>query len=426
MSLKRPLPETLRNQLQVNSELLRSMASSFRLLAADLKIWTFYETEDTDLTIPSTGWIKEVRLLAPIASIKSAILDLYNEVDYPLLTDHVGCASFSEKNTQTKEAYLHELRDAAIQALKLSDIKHNDLKLKEKVKIEIHGFYEGIPQPPSNKAPIRLWSTRRTLQDFRELGPSKCLEQRLEDLSGGPRRNQHLRRATSLDGRASGNGTAMIPNRTMRGAPTKLAGDSAAPKPPISDPPMRYGPLSRLWNRGSHLSPTEPPSPTGPLQPQTETAASPTPRESVPDLVIRSASDDSASDSDDLGTAHGPLAGQRPTEPSVKPPLSLGAHESNRTDSDSKSPSAASGQGSDATRSLLSPNSGIATLTNTSGEKSSGQGNGPGKTIVQFVKPSAASRKLTWIHMPFNNPTWVSVSCRFRRIRASTNGDRMC
>jgi hypothetical protein len=28
-----------------------------------------------------------------------------------------------------------------------------------------------------------------------------------------------------------------------------------------------------------------------------------------------------------------------------------------------------------------------------------------------FMKPMVKARKFVWIHLPFNNPTWVTVSC---------------
>jgi hypothetical protein len=50
-------------------------------VAAELKIWTFYETIDTDLTDSKVHESDRISFQAPITSIKSAILDLYHEVD---------------------------------------------------------------------------------------------------------------------------------------------------------------------------------------------------------------------------------------------------------------------------------------------------------------------------------------------------------
>ncbi|KAH0544770.1 hypothetical protein FGG08_001137 [Glutinoglossum americanum] len=409
MRLERPLPESLRSELQVGSELLRSMISEFRPLAADLKVWTFYETEDTDLSIPSTS-LEDVRLLAPIASIKSTILDLYNEVDYPLPTDHVGCASFSGKTTQTKEDYLHQLKEATELALRLSGVKHSELELREKVKVDIHGFYmRGAGEP------IRLWSAHRTLQEFRQLGPSMCLEERLKDIPGDPRPNQ-MRRATSLDNRAPGNGAATTPNQAARSATPKLTGDASGPKPPFGDASARRRSLSRIRN----LMPSPGfSSQKNTMQPQAEIATSAIPRETVPSVIVHQSSDGPNDGTQEPAAPQEPLPGRKSTDSSIKSASSGGIREPgsaaqavSEPDSGSKLTPVGLGQGTGARTQLLRlPGSEALKPIGGSGRRASEQGRTTGgfgaPQVPQFVKPEATNRILTWIHVPFNNPAWV-------------------
>src|SRR5439155_971400 len=174
-----------------------------------------------------------------------------------------------------------------------------------------------IPQTPGGKAPIRLWSTQRTFQEFKVLGPSKCLEDLLRDLSGEPRPNQYLRRASSLDGRL-GRGTARTSDQTASNAPSKPAADFPSPITPAADAPARPRSLTRLWKRGSlSLSPGTH-LPTNPVQPQRGTAASTTSGDSIPSVVIHTTTDDSDDRTQDLGTPRGPFLAQDSAAPATK------------------------------------------------------------------------------------------------------------
>ncbi|KAI9774094.1 MAG: hypothetical protein M1840_005187 [Geoglossum simile] len=399
MHLKRTLPKSLRRQFEVNSSLLQSTSSNFRLLAGDMKVWTFYETQDTDLTRGT----KDIRFLAPITSIKSAILDMYHEMDYPLLTDHVGCASFSGRDTQTKLDYLTGLKDAVEKAHALSGIKHNELRLREKVKVEIHGFYEGTPQPPDAKPPIRLCSTRRTLQDFMDHGPSKCLADRLRELPGNPRTlgkprpNQYLHgKGPSLPTQGSGRPAALI--ETARGFSPNKPGDPLIQRALTVLPPTRSRSRNRFRKRGSQSG-----SVGGPPQPRAESATERVSKEAIPDVVVRGPDDEAQNPESSRGRQLDYFS----TVPTAMTPSLTSTHGPN---GDVLLDPAGGVEQISGTRaqSLLSPPLGVSRTAQGVSERASEQAGGHVATSELPTLQFTGRRKLTWIHTPFNNPPWVS------------------
>jgi hypothetical protein len=197
MELSRPLPKRIASQLHLDHNLLRTLGTDFKSIATDLHVWTFFETIDSDLTNPDLVELERFPFHAPITSIKSALLNLRHEVVYPLISDHQECASFGNNNSQTKASYLDELAHAVKMACDLRGTIHNDMFLDEKVMVEINGFYEGTVLTPNSHAPIiRVWSTSRSLSDFMRHGPSKLLEDRLAEVTTQPRQRQHLHHNT--------------------------------------------------------------------------------------------------------------------------------------------------------------------------------------------------------------------------------------
>lgn len=187
LQLSAPLPESISNQLKLDHHLLRSLDSDFKSLATELQIWTFFETEDTSITN---------EFHAPITSIKSALLNLRHERVYPLLSNHARCAAFESNNQQTKESYLSDLVRAIKKAIELSKIKHTDMRLEDRVKVEINGFYEGALLASTNEVSMKVWSTNRNLNDFRRNGPTKLLEDRLSEINAPPKERQYIRQNT--------------------------------------------------------------------------------------------------------------------------------------------------------------------------------------------------------------------------------------
>jgi hypothetical protein len=187
MQLSAPLPESISSQLRLDHHLLKSLDSDFKSLATELQVWTFFETEDTNLTN---------EFHAPITSVKSALLNLRHEVVYPLLSDHAGCAAFEGNNSQTRESYLGELVEAIKKSIELNKIKHTEMNLEDRVKVEVNGFYEGALLASTNEVSMKIWSTSRTINDFKRSGPAKLLEERLAEINAPPKEKQYIRQNT--------------------------------------------------------------------------------------------------------------------------------------------------------------------------------------------------------------------------------------
>ena len=430
---------SLQAQLQVNHELLRSMASRFKLLATDLAVFTFYETEDTDLTIPATPTSEKIPLSAPVTSIRSAMLDLYHEVDFPMMANHAGCASFSGENTQTKDDYLEQLNATIVRAKKLSEISHHDLKLPERVQVEINGFYQGIPHTEGADPPIRLWSSRKNLEEFLKLGPLRCLEARLKEDSP-PAPSQFLSKPVAPNNNRSDAPSELGPPLKKEGESSKKPfGSSLQPagKREFSPPPeARKGQKRRLGfqkttveGQQQLIGPFSARSSSSRRSSLTSTIKSQIGggrRGSVPNLVISTVEESQIQpqaanvlpeSSHNYGattfnSATAPIGTARPRGGTAHVDFavndghnrrsSVPIPESNEEDSMSLDPV------------LLSNPTSYNPQPNADDEQDDDSAANRDSTHLQlppprFVKPNVQDRMLTWIHVPFNNPIWVAV-----------------
>ncbi|KAI8315121.1 hypothetical protein K4K61_002804 [Colletotrichum sp. SAR11_59] len=165
------------------------MHEEFATIASELRIWTFYETIDSQLSGSGSknhGTVKEVRFGAPIVSIKSSLVGVRQERVFALDSEHANCASFGQGNTEIMGSYLTELAAAVKKATDLSsEYIHTPLSLKKHVKVEIIGFYD---DPDAQvESDIRLYFTKLHLEEFLEKGPERCLEERLRRTTLRPR-----------------------------------------------------------------------------------------------------------------------------------------------------------------------------------------------------------------------------------------------
>jgi hypothetical protein len=201
MRLIYPVPKLLRRQLGVNHPKLEEMSLNFNRVAAELKLFSFYETFDTTLT-PKANDTDVVIFTAPIVSIKSAVLEFHHEVERPLLGNHADCAAFGGANDYARWSYLEKLEKAIKKSLELCpkfDEDHIELRLKEEVEVEIHGFYEAGHKTASDR--LGLWSTKHPLQGFVKKGPADCLNEFLEENTHSPKAGRLVEAlAEQLDG----------------------------------------------------------------------------------------------------------------------------------------------------------------------------------------------------------------------------------
>ncbi|ESZ92794.1 putative ankyrin repeat-containing protein [Sclerotinia borealis F-4128] len=356
MGLSRELPTSITKQLELDHHSLKQIGKDFKALATDLKVWTFFETLDSDLT----GLDQGKPFHAPIASIKSTILNLRNETVYPLVSTHTKCATFGLVNSHTKDSYLLALAASVKNACKLSKETHYELNLENKVMVEINGFYEGNTTTPMMEPPIRVWSTNKTIQDFKRYGPTKLLKERREEVSVVPVIRQFLSHNTRAP---------YLPlNKVTSGH--KVKDDSLNHKPT-----SRGSSPDLLSRRAANVKA----QPLGGLIGEKTTGAVP----SIPALGSQIETDDTAA---------------KP-EPLLRHSESQTAHNSflSPSGADFHRNKSSLSQGLKESESLVTP------------------------VLAPLQNSNVSKLKLTWIHVPFNNPTWVLVSLQALNALLPTN-----
>ncbi|TGO92257.1 hypothetical protein BPOR_0007g00410 [Botrytis porri] len=418
MGLSRELPISITRQLELDHYSLKQIGKDFKALATELKVWTFFETIDSNITCPDQG----KPFHAPITSIKSAILNLRNESVYPLVSTHTKCAAFGSANEHTKEAYLAALASMVKQACKLSKLTHFELNLEGRVEVEINGFYEGFATIRTNEPPIRVWSTNRSLHDFRRDGPIKLLKERREEVSAAPVAGQYLRHNTrapylpmnKITSDAKMKGHALISKSTSKLNPFKKASSPSpqsrrAPKikakgsPDVTEsrktgsfpsPPALI--MTSDVDDNTSMVPEEVGAPTKLLDP------SPTVQSSSSDPDVANATSRISFKQAKPSLDH-ELSIEQGSQPSIRksrtenketatePGLLRRHSESLAVQGSFLSPSRAdihqdkssSSVGREESRIVLTP------------------------SVPPLLNPNFSNLKLTWIHVPFNNPTWV-------------------
>jgi hypothetical protein len=357
LHLHAPLPQSLTSQVRVNNFQLLGLHDRFVDMASELRLWSFYETQESLLSGSAAGLPGDVQFGAPLVSVKSALLDVWQEDVYAVESDHAHLALFEPGNAGIMESYLADLSEAVNKAAQLSRAyRHTPLQLGAHVKVEVIGFYEDPDDSPRSARPfkttqtpgaetgpiIRLYSTTHSFKDFVRKGPERCLAERLH---GKPNRRPQLRHSEreTLTGE-SGAATGGLHISTHAAQSSHSSSSPRSPEIVITQPSER--PLL-LAVPHAQTEPT-----VRPGSPESLTSVSTTASE--PTMLLGGDLSPDASHTFEY------FAQQ-------KAKILIKEHE----------------------------------LTGTAG----------------FCRPNPSLRKFVWIHMPFNNPVWVKV----RKRRPPTN-----
>jgi hypothetical protein len=372
LHLQHPLPFPIMKMLRLRHTSLEKLHEQFTDICSELRIWSFYEAVDSQLSGFDYGGEDEVRFSAPIVSIKSTWIGVRQEQVWSLDSRHSHCASFGPSNKRTMFTYLGDLARAIKKAVDLSSRhNHNPLELAQHVKVElITGFSE------MDVDEIRLYYSKHHLDEFLEKGPERLLVERLTKASDRP--GYHHLPATprppvpTMSGGGGDGSTGLgIGSSQPAGSSTQLvkepvdmdAPTTASPDIVVTRPSARPASksLPATHKRSSSLTVpafTAPgfqrPSSKGS---QVSTASEPTEESSPKDgkgLLDRSVFDD---DGPDVGTSQSEYDVRRRAD----------RHRRAVTIQD-----------------LM-----------------------PG--MAGFSHPDPLRRKFMWIHMHFNNPPWVKV-----------------
>ncbi|KAI0546750.1 hypothetical protein F4679DRAFT_404901 [Xylaria curta] len=180
--LERPLPRSITDELRLGYRPLLKLHDAFTDIASELRLWTFYETVDSQLSGLGMSDNDEVHFGAPITSIKSGLIGSRAEQALSLESDHAHCASFGPQNLQIMHSYLCDLGEAVRKAEYLStNFVHTSMKLSSKVRVETIGFYDDPDSEMEHS--IRLYVSKHYLDEFLEKGPEFCLQERLNTMA---------------------------------------------------------------------------------------------------------------------------------------------------------------------------------------------------------------------------------------------------
>ncbi|TFB03856.1 hypothetical protein CCMA1212_004116 [Trichoderma ghanense] len=189
LQLSVPLPASLTDQLRMGNPLLLHVDEDFKLVSDDLRVWTLFETIDSRLSANSG----DLYYTAPLTSPKSAILGMRQERIFPLQSDHANVASFGRHNARSLNDFLKQLVKIIDKADSSAKEDSNGCKwtlhLDQKVAVEVHGFFD---EAGMEDGAVRAWSTRLPLKEFLSKGPEACLSERLNEVELPPEEGRFL------------------------------------------------------------------------------------------------------------------------------------------------------------------------------------------------------------------------------------------
>ncbi|KAF5670816.1 hypothetical protein FDENT_11137 [Fusarium denticulatum] len=397
LQLSAPMPTSITDDLRVGNTLLLQLDDDFKSISHDFRIWTLYETIDSRLS----GSSGDVYFTAPLTSIKSAILGMRQETILPLQSDHANIASFGRHNVHTMRLFLKQLSALIGRADEYSREDGNwSLNLEQKVNVEVHGFFED-PPGPLDVATIRAWSTRLPLRDFLRKGPEECLAERLNEVE------------TVDEGRFLRNRgkTTMLPTEKVADEThdNPLGISQGSVESPPASPIIR--PVDAEKTRSESAPQTGARSPATPLSPA---AISPPTHYSTPmrrpsPLIRANFEQDLAVD-----RLSPPPRGRMGR--SLSRSVSMGTQASQYEYKDfppfsqrSRSTIEGFSDDDDIDASPRLPEAIVAIRkAANNGERRASETVIVDEVPVAFSKPQIETRKFTWVHLPYNNPSWVT------------------
>ncbi|KAJ3572972.1 hypothetical protein NPX13_g4865 [Xylaria arbuscula] len=392
--LEKPLPKSITDELRIGYKPLLKLHDRFTDIASELRVWTFYETVDSQLSGLGSYDLDEVHFSAPITSIKSGLVGTRAERALSLESDHAHCASFGPQNLRIMHSFLYDLGAAVRKAeLLSSSFTHTPLRLSSKVKVELIGFYDD-PDGAAERN-IRLYVSRHYLNEFLEKGPEDCLRERLNTMAPKTRRAvlPPSRRIASSPPRVSGVGSVWSGVRELGQRILGSSHSAEETRSPERDIPSQPSPeilvTSDTPRRPSLAAATSEPLPTvgsppsqsrGLTVPALETPGFSQPSSQTSNESVRSSIDDVVrTQSEPIASDISPKTHATPQNHNNRQVVGEEAH--------------SEGEASDAGRKSRREQVKRAAVWQ--------------DLTAGFSRPNPTKRKFMWIHLPFNNPYWV-------------------
>jgi hypothetical protein len=476
LQLSAPLPTSITDDLRVGNSVLVRADEDFKAIANDLRVWTLYETIDSRLSTNAQasggqggdggggggGGGSNVYFTAPLASIKSAILGMRQERIFPLQSDHANVASFGRHNVHTMRLFMRQLTAvigrADASAREDGEGSRWTLHLEQTVSVEIHGFFEDVIGTAGDGVGedkiVRAWSTRLPLKDLLAKGPEECLNDRLHDVEGDPKDNQFLRnrgktrRAFMQPELEDPQIVEAVRYEHGLGIKNQMIKAASPPSSPVIRPidsphlksaaGLRSGSAPATTTTTSFIAQAQrprrlssPPPPIGSAAHRMSVPSQQATRQSTPmlrpspliradfeqDLAVdrlspptrprsiltmgRSASDSSRAEYRDF-----PPFSQQRSRSTMDDGLSVGAGLNSDSDGDDGSLEA----------SPRLPESVVAIRKIAhNGQRRTSETVIVDEVPIAFSRPEVSARKFVWIHLAYNNPSWVKVSLEAQR-----------
>lgn len=202
LGLKWEMSENLRHDFLLRNTDLETLNYKFAVRVVGVKIYSYVESSDTDLIVLSTNdsggeTLTTVRLCivdSRSGKISTAEVPIEDEEVIQLNTTHVGTPRFVGEET-LYEYYIDEIasfvkgfsakESAAYHAL-------ND-DIMTGTEVDVHQFYEVDKE--GGLGSMKILSARPCLRTFLEIGPSRCMDERLRgmDTEETPQSNGSIR-----------------------------------------------------------------------------------------------------------------------------------------------------------------------------------------------------------------------------------------
>ncbi|KAL6715262.1 hypothetical protein ACLMJK_007526 [Lecanora helva] len=191
LELKWEMSEALRNDLSLRNTDLETLNYRFAVRAVGIKIYSYVETKDTNLTVLSTGDIGGETLTAirlcivdsRSGKLKTPEVPIEDEEVISLNTTHIGAPRFTGEDT-LYTYYIEELA-AFVKDFSAEDrAAYHDLNndIMTRIEVDIHQFYDFSAQ--NGPGSMKIFSANPNLRKFLDVGPKQCMEERRQGMEG--------------------------------------------------------------------------------------------------------------------------------------------------------------------------------------------------------------------------------------------------
>lgn len=202
LGLKWEMSENLRHDFILRNMELETLNYRFAVRAIGVKIYSYVESIDTDLMVLSTNEsggeaLTTVRLCvvdSRSGRLGTAEVHIEDEELITLKTTHVGAPRFLGEET-LYGYYIDEITSfvKSFKAEEHAEYHKLDHDIMTGIEVDVHQFYEVNAQRGSGS--MKILSAHPCLQTFLELGPSRCMDERIRGFDGGemPQSNGSIR-----------------------------------------------------------------------------------------------------------------------------------------------------------------------------------------------------------------------------------------